>query len=459
MSFFPPAPAPPQGQLSFLHFLKAVRTDALRIWPEEAYDRDVVVHRSFGRARLLLNAPDAINRVLLANVANYRRSPASIRILRPIVGEGLLLSEGDAWKRQRRTVAPALAPRMLPVLSRHIAAGAADAVAALQAHAADGAPVDLLAAMQTLALEVASRSMFSLEMGEHGATMRGMLRRYAETLGRPHLLDLFLPPSVLTPHDYARRRFQAEWRAFVDGLIRARLVEPAPEQPRDLFDMLRAARDPDDGAAFDAAALRDQTATMIVAGHETTSVTLFWALYLLADDPDAQAWVAEETADADLSPDGAFAALPGLVRTRSVVNETLRLYPPAFTLVRQAIGDDDAAGTQIPAGALVFISPWVLHRHRRLWEEPARFKPDRFVGFTPARHAFLPFGAGPRVCVGAQFALTEATVMLAAMVQAFAVSRPSGGRPVLPRAVVTTQPDHAPEFRIAARPKRLPLAA
>ena len=338
MTFTPPAPAPPPGQLSFLAFLKAVRTDALRIWPEDAYERDVVVHRSLGRSRVLLNAPDAINHVLLANAANYRRSPYSIRVLRPIVGDGLLLSEGEAWKRQRRTIAPALAPRMMPVLSRHIAAEAASAVEGLQAQAASGAPADLLAAMQALALEVAARSMFSIGMGEHGATMRAMIKRYADGLGKPYLLDLFLPPSVLTPHDYARRRFQAEWRAFVDGLIRARLAEPEPEQPRDLFDMLRAARDPDDGAAFDAASLRDQTATMIVAGHETTSATLFWALYLLANDPDAQAWVAEEAAGADLSPDGAFAALPGLVRTRAVVNETLRLSAPAPSPLEQPRG-------------------------------------------------------------------------------------------------------------------------
>jgi cytochrome P450 len=169
--------------------------------------------------------------------------------------------------------------------------------------------------------------------------------------------------------------------------------------------------------------------------------------------------VAEEAAEADLSPAGAFAALPGLVRTRAVVQETLRIYPAAFTMVRQAIGPDRAGSIDVPAGAVVFISPWVLHRHRLLWEEPARFKPDRFIDFTPPRYTFLPFGAGPRVCVGAQFALTEATIMLAAMVQAFSVSLSAGGRPVLPRAVLTTQPDHAPSFRIAARPRRLPLAA
>jgi unspecific monooxygenase len=459
MSFTPPALAAPPGQLSSLQFLKAVRTNVLQIWPEQAYDEEAVVQRSFGRTRMLLSAPEAIHHVLLANAANYRRSPASIRVLRPILGEGLLLSEGEEWKRQRRTVAPALAPRMMPVLSRHIAAGAAEAVAGLRAEAAGGAAVDLLDAMYKLALEVAARSIFSLEMGEHGAAMRRLLERYAATLARPRLLDMFLPPSVLTPHDYARRRFQREWRTFMDGLIRRRLAEPEPEQPRDLFDMLRAARDPEEGAAFDAAALRDQTATMIVAGHETTAATMFWALYLLASDPDAQAWVAEEAAEADLLPAGAFAALPGLVRTRAVVQETLRIYPAAFTMVRQAIGPDRAGSIDVPAGAVVFISPWVLHRHRLLWEEPARFKPDRFIDFTPPRYTFLPFGAGPRVCVGAQFALTEATIMLAAMVQAFSVSLSAGGRPVLPRAVLTTQPDHAPSFRIAARPRRLPLAA
>src|SRR5262249_54278518 len=155
-----------------------------------------------------------------------------------------------------------------------------------------------------------------------------------------------------------------------------------------------------------------QVATMITAGHETTAVALFWALYLLAITPEVQKRIGQEVATLDLGPDSAAEALPPLLYTRAVVQENFRLFPPAFTLVRQARGADDAGGVRIPAGGIVFISPWVLHRHRLRWAEPERFDPARFLPGAPApdRFSYLPFGIGPRVCIGAQFALTEATL-------------------------------------------------
>jgi len=452
IEFRPPVPAIPADHPSFLRFLSAARTNALQIWPAAAYEEPALVHRSLGRTRVLMNAAEGIARVLLDNPANYRRSPASIRILRPIVGNGLLLSEGEAWRHQRRTIAP----RMLPVLSRHIADSATRAAARLGS--ALGAPVDLLRVMQELALDVAGRSMFSLETADHQAAMRGLLTHYAEKLARPHLLDMILPPHLTSPRDLARRRFSTEWMGLIERMMAPRLAEPEAAVPRDLFDLLRAARDPETGAAFDRAALRDQTATMIAAGHETTGVTLFWALYLLANAPGAQDWVAAEVAEADLSPEAVGTTLPLLVRTRSVVQEALRLYPAAATLIRQAVGPDEVAGVRIPKGALVFISPWVLHRHAALWRQPHDFVADRFLGAAPERFAYLPFGAGPRVCVGAQFALAEATIILAAMIQAFTV-RMADARPVLPVSVVTTQPDAAPGFFLAPRTASAPRHA
>ena len=161
---------------------------------------------------------------------------------------------------------------------------------------------------------------------------------------------------------------------------------------------------------------------------------------------------ARKAAPLDLGPEGAAEGLPMLVYTRAVVQETLRLYPPAFTLARQARGADEAGGVAIPARAVVLIAPWVLHRHRRLWDEPEKFDPARFLPGAPPpeRCAYLPFGMGPRVCIGAQFALTEATLVLAAMVRAFHIER-ADAEPVVPVAVVTTQPDHPPLFRLAPR--------
>jgi unspecific monooxygenase len=240
--------------------------------------------------------------------------------------------------------------------------------------------------------------------------------------------------------------------ALMERIIAARAAADHPGEARDLFDLLREARDPETGEGFSHAQLRDQVATMIVAGHETTAITLFWCLYLIANARDVQARIAAEVAGLDLGPEGAGAALGRLAYTRAVVSEALRLYPPAFTLVRRALAADRGGAVEIPAGAVVMISPWVLHRHRRLWDAPDAFDPGRFLpgAPTPPRFAYMPFGAGPRVCVGAQFALAEATLVLAAMVQRFEVGL-DGAEPVMPVPVITTQPDHAPGFLLRRR--------
>ena len=246
---------------------------------------------------------------------------------------------------------------------------------------------------------------------------------------RPHLFDLLLPPAIPTIRDLFRRRFHTRWMRFMDGIMQARMQASPTNDARDLFDLLRAARDPETGRGFTHDQLRDQTATMMLAGHATTAVTLFWALLMLCGAPGEQQLVANEVHGVDLGPDGAAAALPCLVRTRAVVQETLRLYPPAFTMARAAIGPDRAGDIDIPAGAIVMIAPWVLHRHRRLWRDPELFDPTRFLPDAPPppRFAYLPFGAGPRVCVGAQFALAEATLVLAALIQSL---RDRAGRPL-----------------------------
>ena len=454
----PPVPPRPAGELSFLQFLRAVRTNVLTMWTDAAYQEQVLSHRFLGRTHMLINAPDAIHHILVDNPANYRRSPASIRILRPITGYGLLLSEGEEWRRQRRIIGPALAPRSLPVLARHIVTCAQEALVAFAGRADQ--TVDLLAAMQNLALDIAGRSMFSLEVRQYCATMRQMLNEYGLTYARPHLWDMVLPPSVPTYRDLGRRRFQRRWMALMTEIMQARLAAPVTATPRDLFDLLYAARDPETGKGFAPEQLRDQIATMILAGHETTAVTLFWSLFLLASAPDEQQRVADEAREVTITPDNAMEAVPRLIRTRAVISEALRLYPPAFTLVREAIGADRAGDVDIPRHAVLMIAPWVLHRHQRLWRDPDAFDPDRFMpppGSSPGaslpqppRFAYLPFGAGPRVCVGAQFAMTEATLVLAMLMRDLKISL-ADPEPVRPVAVVTTQPNHRPLFRCRSR--------
>ena len=443
--FVPPVPAPPAAPLGTRAFLRAIRENALFTWPEAAYHENHLTRTFFGRRSVLLNGPEAIHHVLVEHPANYRRSPASIRILRPITGDGLLLSEGERWKLQRRTIAPALAPRVLPLLCRHIVAATREALGKPE----DGVPLDMLSFMQTLALDIAGRSMFSLETKQHGAAMRRLLTEFGERFAQPYLLDLLLPPSVPSPRDWGRRGFSKRWMNLIETMMASRGDAASDGAPRDLFDLLRNARDPETGAGFSPAELRDQVATMILAGHETTAVTLFWASTLLARADGTQEWLAEEVAGLDLSRDG---VLPRLVRTRAVVNETLRLFPPAFTVVREAILPDQIGDIALPRRGVVMIAPWVLHRHHAYWRDPAAFDPTRFLPEAPPppRFAFMPFGAGPRICVGAQFAMAEAVLVLASLAQRFRLAM-EGERPVLPVAVVTTQPDHAPMFRLTPR--------
>jgi unspecific monooxygenase len=452
--FVPPRPEPPAKELGLLQFVRAMRTNAIRIWPKAAYEEDALVGRAVvtGRTRVLINTADAVHRVLVENTANYHRTALTYRILRPIVGDGLLLSEGEDWRHQRRTMAPAMAPRVVPMMARHVAL-ATEGTVTQATQVAANSPVDILATVQFLALEIAARSMFSLEMRQYGAALRRHITGFAAKLGRPYFLDLLLPADIPTLRDFARRRFRTRWIAFMDEIIEARLRAPtADDKPRDLFDLLLAARDPETGEAFSRAQLRDQMATMIVAGHETTALTLFWSLYLLASSPADQERLAEEVRDVDLSPDGAADALAKLPFTKAVVNESLRLYPPAFALARMAGGPDQLGDVAIQRGTLVMIAPWVLQRHRRLWSDPDAFNPSRFLDGAPLAHryAYMPFGAGPRICIGAQLALTEACLVLATMVQRFHVTLAST-RPVLPAAVIVMQPDHPALFRLRAR--------
>jgi unspecific monooxygenase len=316
--------------------------------------------------------------------------------------------------------------------------------------AVSNAPVDLREAMQRMTLEIAGRTMFSFGMDRHGAALRDFVMEYGENLARPHFLDLVLPLGWPTPQDFARARFRKRWTAFVGMLMAERRAagknEGAP--PRDLFDLMGAARDPETGAAFTDEQLGDQVATMILAGHETTATALFWSLYLLALDPATQEELASEVQGATI--DGAF-DIERLKFTRAVVDETMRLYPPAFLIARAAAGPDTIAGMPLKKNDVVLIAPWLLHRHEKLWRDPNAFVPQRFMtGTPPDRFAYLPFGVGARVCIGAHFALVEAVLALAKIIGAFRVTLVDKA-PVMPVGVVTTQPDRSPMFAVTCR--------
>jgi unspecific monooxygenase len=445
----PPSPPRAPETMTAIGRMTAMRESAIGTWGQRAYEEDVVRGRFFGRASFILNTPDAIRHVLVDNYENYTRTPAAIRVLRPVLGEGLLIAEGRAWKYQRRTLAPAFTPRAVAPLVPHMIAVTDETIAKLQA--AGGGPVDLREAMQRMTLEIAGRTMFSLGMDRHGVALRNLVMEYGERLARPHFLDLLLPLGWPTPRDFSRARFRKRWTQFVAMLMAERRAagknEGAP--PRDLFDLMSAARDVETGEAFTDAQLGDQVATMILAGHETTATALFWSLYLLALDQATQNELAAEVQGATLND---ASDVERLKFTRAVVDETVRLYPPAFLIARAAAAPDTVAGLAVRNKDVILIAPWLLHRHEKLWRDPNAFIPQRFMPTAPPpdRFAYLPFGAGARVCIGAHFALVEATLALARIIGAFRVEL-LDKEPVMPVGVVTTQPDRSPLFRITRR--------
>ncbi|MGX9424345.1 cytochrome P450 [Bradyrhizobium sp. LeoA1S1] len=444
----PPAPPRAPDDLSAFRRMTLISRSPIASWSQRAYEEEIVRGRFFGRSSLILNTPDAIRHVLVDNYENYTRTPAAFRVLRPMLGEGLLIAEGRAWKHQRRTLAPAFTPRAITPLVPHMVAVTDETIAKLRA--ASHGPVDLRETMQRMTLEIAGRTMFSFGMDRHGGILRDFVVEYGERLARPRFLDMLLPLSWPSPQDLARARFRKRWTAFVAMLMAERRAagKTSDAPPRDLFDLMVAARDPETGQAFSDAQLGDEIATMILAGHETTATALFWALYLLSLDPATQEELAAEVK--------AVAASGGLEIerlkfTRAVIDETMRLYPPAFLIARAAAGADTIAGMPVKKHDVVMIAPWLLHRHEKLWHDPAAFVPSRFLtGTPPDRFAYLPFGVGARVCIGAHFALVEATLALAKLIGAFRISLVDR-QPVMPIGVVTTQPDRSPMFTIKPR--------
>jgi cytochrome P450 len=264
--------APATSPVSF-RMAKLLRTDLVGSFPRTAYEQDYVVQHLFGLKRILLNKPEAIRHVLMENHDNCCRLPASQRMLRPMLGNGLLISEGESWRHQQGTIAPALAPRVIPMMARVMVGVPQDWTAEFAKVAVQ--PVDVLRQMRLLALDIAERTMFSIDTGEDGQELRTLLEYFTGKIGIPHLLDFLLLPGIPTPYDFVRRRLRARMMRVVERIMDRRLKQPPGQHARDLLGLLVAARDPETAEAFSCVQLRGQVTTMLVAGHETTGLAPF----------------------------------------------------------------------------------------------------------------------------------------------------------------------------------------
>ncbi|MEE7503935.1 cytochrome P450 [Methylobacterium mesophilicum] len=439
--FIPPMPPLAPDRVGALGVLAGLRRNAFSAFPPRCRAQAVLVLPMLGRDVVVAAGPQAMRDVLATHPDLYRRVAAGDRIFRALIGRGVAASEGQAWRQQRRTLAPAFTPRTVTLLARHMVDCAEAAFGPLEA--SRGQPVDLLAVMQDLSLAVACTSMFSLETDAFGPQLRGLLQSYASGIGRPRASDFILPRWVPTLTMFRRARFGRRWRALIRAVIVRRRAAHPSGAPRDLFDLLSDAygdRNED--------LLVDEVSTMIFAGHETTGLTLFWACYLLANAPAWRRAIRQEARRVDLTPGGAGTAIGALPLTRAVVDEALRLYPPAYMTARQAVADHDLCGVPVRRGAIVLMPFTLLHTDPRLWASPERFDPGRFLGPEKRdRHGFLPFGTGPRVCIGAQLATSEAVLVLARLLRDNDLVL-DDGPPVLPVGSFATRPNRSPGFRL-----------
>lgn len=459
-AYSPPAPKPQAHPLKPLALLRTLKRNPLECWAASHFEQPIVAGGLPIGHVLLVHEPGAIRRVLLDNTANYRKDRLQRRVLSAGLNDGLLSVEGEQWRLQRRVLAPMFARKTVMDFTPAMMA-AATALIDRWSGLGDGATVDIAAEMAKVTLDVVERTIFSDGFGSDAEDIRAAMVTYFNTIGKISPLDLLGIPEFVPR--LARMRVRSTLKFFeaeVDRVISARLriLAERPERaPNDLLTHLLAARDCSHENGITEAEVRSNILTFIAAGHETTANTLTWAMFLLSQ---SQGWrervEAEVNRELTQSPGGGIA--DRLIETRAVIEEAVRLYPPIAAISRVALDRDELNGEPVRPGSLIVISPYVLHRHRLLWDRPDEFDPRRFLGHAAAtidRFAYLPFGAGPRKCIGATFAVQEATLVLAAIVRHFRF-RLKPGHQVWPTLRVTLRPAGGLPLIISKRPSGEP---
>lgn len=436
-----PAPHPRKTPLNRLGVLMALRRNPLAIWTERHFHEPVLAGKGLRGYGTFLADPAGIRRVLVDNAANYPKDDLQRKVLAPGLGQGLLVAEGELWRKTRRIVAPIFTPRRVAAQAAAMTQ-AAERFAARLERRRPGRVLDLSEEMTRATYDILRVTLFSDGLAGDAASFSAALTRYFNTQGVIDPLDVIDAPAFLprlgTIRSRPALRFFEERVAAIVAARRA-LIETGAEAPDDLLTALLKARDAETGDGLSEREVGANIVTFIGAGHETTANALTWSLYLLSTAPDVRGLV---EAEADAQDAGAPFDLAALPIMRAVVEEAMRLYPPVALLSRQAVMDDEVVGRKIPAGSIVAISPWVLHRHRALWSAPDEFRPERFFPGTRDaidRFAYLPFGVGPRVCVGASFALQEAVIVLAALARRVRLDY-AGEKPPEPVQRITLRP-------------------
>lgn len=447
---FMPAKPMREAKRGLVRTIRILRDNVIAAWGPDAFERDHMHYRMMLRHILLANNPEMIRHVMLDNVGNYVRDPLGQRILEPGLGQGLLTSEGAVWRRQRRLLAPLFQPRRIQGFAMLMIERAAAFADSLRS----GQETDMADAMMRITLEIIAQSLFGADGATDVAAVGAAMDSYQATV-KPNIPDLLGLPGWFPRPDAARGRAAlSAMDRIITELVRRRRARIGAGGPagEDMLGLMLTARDEEGGPVLSDAEIRDQMATFFLAGHETTATALTWVWYLLANDAAAEAKLLAELRAvlAGRLPQPADA--DKLIYTRMVIEEAMRLYPPAHTTSRVAVGDDVVGGVPIRKGTVVVISPWLMHRHKAYWAEPDRFDPENFSAGRQAsrpRYTYLPFGAGPRICIGAGFAMTEAILILATIAQRFRF-RLKPGTIVRPVAKITLRPQDGLPMRVEA---------
>ena len=433
----------PSGHF-LLGSLPAMRRDPLKNFLAAFNEFGEVVRFRFGpMVGHLVSAPSGVNQVLAENNKNYGKQTRGFKNLRRVLGNGLLTSEGEFWKRQRRIAQPAFHRQRIAGFGAAMVRAAEACAARL---AATTAPFDMSAEMMRVTLEIVGETLLGTQIGAEADIVRGvvgdLLRSANERITR--ILDV--PPGVPTASNLRLRRHLRVLDRIVLRIIAERRRKPGD----DLVSMLLEARDADTGAAMTDAQLRDEAMTIFLAGHETTANALTWTWLLLSRDPAAGRALRAELATVLQGRAPAVEDLPRLKLLRMTIEESMRLYPPAWLIARSATGADEIGGYEIPAGSIVFVSPYVVHRHPRYWRDPEGFDPQRFADADALpKGAYFPFGGGPRLCIGNGFAMMEAGLVLATLAQKFRFELVPG-HPTEAEPSITLRPRHG--MKMSARP-------
>ncbi len=418
--------------------LMAARRNLLEIIPKIATKQPIVSGRMGSVRWHMVMEPSAIGRILKDKLDAYPKSDLTKNILKPAIGESMFIAEGAHWRWQRQAAAPVFTHRNIANLAPIMSAATQVTCDRLDAYNGEA---DLFDEMISATFDVIANVTFSGSGPVDSTAIHDAINNYTDQAGKVSLFDIIgLPTWVPRPSRMFKPNSIKKMHAMATCAINSRRANGAKDIP-DLLDLLMDGEDAETKRRLNTAELRDTLLTFIVAGHETTALTLAWALYLCAFDTEVQDKLREE---AQAVLEGRIATAddcPSLPYTEQVIKETLRLYPPAAFLSRTALETDELCKRRIAPKDTIMLPVYALHRHHQLWENPDLFDPERFANnYKPERYSYLPFGDGPRICIGAQFAMIETKIVLATLISRYKFERIEGKDPK-PVLLITLRPD------------------